>query len=429
MTSVVIVGTQWGDEGKGKITDFLASQADMVLRCQGGNNAGHTIVYQGTEHKLHLIPSGILYPQVNCIIGSGVVIDLKVLFQEIDNLHAQGLSTDNLIISERAHLIMPYHYTLDALQEKLKGAAKIGTTLRGIGPAYSDKIARTGIRLIDLLEDDVFIEKLDNNLKEKNAIFKLYDLPQITGEGRQQLIDTFRAYAQRIAPYVRETASLANEALMAGQKLIFEGAQGTLLDIDHGTYPFVTSSSPTAGGACTGSGIGPTRINRVLGIAKAYTTRVGSGPFPTELTDRTGEIIQTKGCEFGTTTGRARRCGWFDAVVVRYSMLINGLTDLCITKLDVLDELPEIKICRAYSYKGREINVFPASLAVLADSAPVWETLPGWQEDTTGCRSFSELPVNAQKYLLRIEELTGVPVNIIAVGPDRAATIVRNPLF
>ncbi len=429
MTSVVIVGAQWGDEGKGKMTDFLASQADMVLRCQGGSNAGHTVVNQGVTHKLHLIPSGILYPGVQCIIGNGVVLDIKVILDEIKGLREQGFAVENLTISEKAHVIMPYHYTMDEYQESLKGDKKIGTTKRGIGPAYMDKVARQGVRLLDLLDWDSFLEKLDYNLKEKNALFAMHGLPTIEGADKEALIAEFKGYREEIKPFVGDTLYVANEAARNGKKLLFEGAQGSLLDIDHGTYPFVTSSSTVAGGACTGSGVGPTQINRVLGIAKAYCTRVGSGPFPTELFDETGEAIRQKGFEFGVTTGRPRRCGWFDAVVVRYSTLINGLTDLCITKLDIFDQLEEIKICVGYEYKGQIIDRFPSTLQELEDCKPVYETMPGWLADTTKCRRFESLPINAQNYILRLEELCMVPISIVAVGPDRTETIVRNPLF
>ncbi|MDD4571090.1 MAG: adenylosuccinate synthase [Clostridia bacterium] len=429
MTSVVLIGAQWGDEGKGKMTDYLAAQADMVLRCMGGSNAGHTVVANGVTHKLHLIPSGILYPNVTCVIGNGVVVDLKVLLKEIENLHAQNLSTEHLLISEKAHLIMPYHYTMDEYQESLKGDQKIGTTKRGIGPAYMDKVARQGIRLLDLMDKEVFTAKLDYNIKEKNAIFTAAGLEIIDEAKRNEIIKEFMGYAEIFKKYMANTIYIANDAAAAGKKLLFEGAQGTLLDVDHGTYPFVTSSSPTAGGACTGSGVGPTMINRVLGIAKAYSTRVGEGPFPTELFDEVGENIRQSGFEFGTTTGRPRRCGWFDAVVVRYSTLVNGLTDLAVTKLDVLDNLKEIKFCRAYKINGQETNQFPSSLRELNLAKPVIETLPGWECDTTGCRSFEELPENAQKYLLRLEELCQVPISLVAIGPDREQTIVRKPLF
>jgi len=426
MTVAVVVGAQWGDEGKGKITDFLGSQADMVVRCQGGSNAGHTVVSEGITYKLHLVPSGILYPGVSCIIGNGVVVDLGVLLQELDNLAAQGIPTDHLTISQRAHLIMPYHYRMDELQENQKGDAKIGTTKRGIGPAYVDKVARSGIRLEDLFDAELFSDKVDYNLREKNPVLEAAGIEPCN---KEDILTMFREYAERIKPYVSDTIYPINEAVTQNKKVLIEGAQGTLLDIDHGTYPFVTSSHPTAGGACTGSGIGPTQIDKVVGIAKAYATRVGSGPFPTELLDEMGEKIRQKGFEFGVTTGRARRCGWFDVVVARYSVLVNGMTDMVITKLDVLDDLPEIKICSAYECDGEIVNQFPSSLTMLQKCRPIYETMPGWLVDTTGCTSYDELPENAKKYLHRLEELSGVPISIIAVGPDRWQTIVRNPIF
>lgn len=429
MPSVIVIGAQWGDEGKGKITDYLASQADMVLRCQGGSNAGHTVVVDGKKYALHLTPCGILNPNTVNVVGNGVVLDLKVVLDEIRELNAQGFSTKNLVLSEKAHLIMPYHYLMDDYQESLKGDNKIGTTRRGIGPAYMDKTARQGIRLLDLMAWEPFLEKLDYNLKEKNVIFAHAGLPTIEGEAREKLIAEFAEYRELVKPYVGETVYLVNDALKAGKKLLFEGAQGSLLDVDHGTYPFVTSSNTVAAGSCSGVGIGPTAVNRVLGIAKAYCTRVGAGPFPTELIDDMGVKLRSLGNEFGVTTGRPRRVGWFDSVVVRYSALVNGMTDLCITKLDILDSLPEIKVCTAYSYKGQIIDKLPSTLEELAHCTPVYETLPGWQQDTTGCRMFRDLPINAQKYILRLEELVGVPISIVAVGASRENTIVRTEMF
>lgn len=429
MTSVIVVGAQWGDEGKGKVTDYLASRADMVLRCQGGSNAGHTVVVGGQTHALHLVPCGILNPDTVCVVGGGVVLDLKVVLSEIKTLKEQGFAVNNLIISEKAHLIMPYHYTMDEYQESLKGDKKIGTTKRGIGPAYMDKAARQGIRLLDLLAWEPFLEKLEYNLREKNQIFRLAGLPVIEGEAKEQIIKDFAAYREEIAPYAGETVYMVNEALAAGKKLLFEGAQGSLLDIDHGTYPYVTSSSTVASGSCSGVGIGPTKISNVLGIAKAYCTRVGAGPFPTELEGEAGERLRELGHEFGVTTGRPRRVGWFDSVVVRYSALVNGLTDLCITKLDILDTIAEIKVCVGYELNGEVIKRLPSTLAELAAVRPVYETLPGWLTDTSACRSFEELPELAQKYILRLEELVGVPISMVAVGPDREQTIVRNEIL
>lgn len=426
MTTVVIVGAQWGDEGKGKIVDFLASQADMVVRCQGGSNAGHTVVQGGNIYKLHLIPSGILYPGVCCVIGNGVVVDLPVILEELDNLQAKGIDVANLYISDRAQLIMPYHYLLDGLQEDAKADRKIGTTKRGIGPAYVDKVARSGLRMADLLNWDSFVEKLRYSAKEKTELLACYGREPVNVE---EIIEEFKVYRDRIMPYIADTPPMVNAAVDAGKKVLFEGAQGTLLDIDHGTYPFVTSSSPTAGGACTGSGVGPTKIKRVIGITKAYTTRVGEGPFPSELLDEQGEYIRQKGFEFGTTTGRPRRCGWLDMMVVRYSVMVNGLTDLAITKLDVLDTLPELNICRAYRYQGSELPNFPADLDILAKCEPVYETMPGWMSDTTGCRKIEDLPEAARKYLARIEELAGTQISIVATGPDREQTMTVNDLF
>lgn len=429
MTSVIVVGAQWGDEGKGKITDYLAGQADMVLRCQGGSNAGHTIVANGQKYALHLIPSGILNPNTACVVGNGVVLDLKVVLDEIEMLKAEGFSAKNLVISDKAHIIMPYHYTMDEYQESLKGDKKIGTTKRGIGPAYMDKTARQGIRLLDLLAWEPFLEKLEYNLREKNIIFGHAGLPTIEGEARERLIAEYAAYREQIMPYVGETVYRVSEALQAGKKLLFEGAQGSLLDLDHGTYPYVTSSNTVAAGSCIGVGIGPTAINRVLGVAKSYCTRVGEGPFPTELTDDMGVKIRSLGEEFGTTTGRPRRVGWFDSVLVRYSALVNGMTDLCITKMDILDSLPEVKICTAYRYNGEVITRMPSTLEALAECTPVYETMPGWMCDTTGCRMFRDLPVNAQKYILRLEELVGLPISMVAVGAERNSTIVRREMF
>lgn len=429
MASLIVVGSQWGDEGKGKITDYLASQADMVLRCQGGSNAGHTIVANGEKHALHLVPSGILNPETICVIGNGVVLDLGIVLLEIKKLQDRGVSTKNLVISEKAHLIMPYHFTMDDYQETLKGDKKIGTTRRGIGPAYMDKVARQGIRLLDLMAWQPFLEKLDYNLREKNEIFRRAGLPVIEGEIKERLIADFAVYREQIAPYVGETIYLVNEALEAGQKLLFEGAQGSMLDLDHGTYPFVTSSNTVAAGSCTGVGIGPTRIDKILGIAKAYCTRVGEGPFPTELTNEMGDKLRNLGNEFGVTTGRSRRVGWFDSVVVRYSALVNGMTHICVTKLDILDTLPEIKVCTGYNRTGVILKKMPSTLAELAKCKPIYETLPGWQRDTSGCRTFEELPENAQKYILRLEELCGLPVAMVAVGPDREQIIVRQELF
>ncbi len=422
MSAIVIVGAQWGDEGKGKITDFLARTADVVVRYQGGNNAGHTVVVNNEEYKLHLIPSGILYKDKQCVIGNGVVIDPEVLIKELDYLHQRGVSTENLKISGGAHLIFPYHKLLDAADEDRKGSNKIGTTRRGIGPAYMDKSARIGIRLIDLLDQKVFEEMLTRNLAEKNHMLdKVYGIPPLE---ETEIRNNYLKYAEVVRPYLADTSLLIHEAIRDGKKVLFEGAQGTLLDIDFGTYPYVTSSHPIAGGACIGAGVGPTKIDRVIGVAKAYTTRVGSGPFPAELLDETGEWIRKIGREFGTTTGRPRRCGWFDAVILRYAVRLSGLDSIAFTKMDVLTGLKTIKICNGYMYKGELLREFPQTLTILSECEPVYEELEGWDEDITNITSYDDLPVNAKKYLDRIRELIGVPISIISVGSERGQTII-----
>ena len=423
MANVVIVGTQWGDEGKGKIVDLLAEHAHMVVRFQGGNNAGHTMVVDGEQFICHLIPSGILQDKT-CIIGNGVVVDPAVLLEEIDNLKSRGINIgeDRLMISERAHLIMPYHRSVDHAREQFKGDKKIGTTGRGIGPAYEDKATRRGIRFVDLLDPEVFAEKVHIILDEKNFYLKNYLSADILDA--QEIIDQYRVYADRLAPHVANVSVLINEAIKNGQHVMFEGAQGTHLDIDHGTYPFVTSSNTVAGNACCGSGVGPRQIDEVIGIVKAYTTRVGAGPFPSELFDDIGNQIQEKGAEFGATTGRRRRCGWLDTVILRNAVRLNGLTGLAITKLDVLDGLESVKICAAYEYQGDIIKDFPASLDVLADCKPVYETLPGWAEDTSKMRKLEDFPTNARSYLDRMAELAETEVQIVSIGPDRDQTIV-----
>lgn len=426
MVSVVVVGTQWGDEGKGKIIDFLSAQTSMVVRCTGGSNAGHTVCCNGNTYKLHLVPSGILYDGVDCIIANGTVVDLKALLIEIDTLTSQGFSVDRLKLSDRAQLIMPYHIQLDGMQELAKGAGKIGTTGRGIGPCYEDKVSRCGIRVHHLLNWHSFEKKVRANTAEKNKLFTMNGLPKLDAEA---IIEEFRVYAERIKPFIADTSLLVNEALDAGKRVLFEGAQGTLLDIDLGTYPYVTSSSPIAGGVCTGAGVGPTKINRVAGIAKSYTTRVGDGPFPSELLDEMGDKLRIAGHEFGTTTGRPRRCGWFDVPVVKYSVLVNGLSDIVLTKLDILDGFPEIKICVAYEYEGKILPSMPADLHILTDLKPIFETLPGWMCDTSACRQYDELPENAKKYVERLEKLCGAPISIVAIGSDRKQTIIRKDLF
>lgn len=427
MSTVVVIGAQWGDEGKGKVTDFLAEKADMVVRYMGGNNAGHTVVVDDREFKMHLIPSGILYPDKMCIIGSGVVIDPAVLIKELESLEKQGISTANLRISQRAHVIFPYHQKLDQVEEERKGNNKIGTTCRGIGPAYTDKSARVGIRVIDLLDAEEFPALLEANMKSKNQILTEVYGGQSLDYG--EVLKNFKGYAEALRKYVCDTSILVNDAVQQGHNILFEGAQGTLLDLDHGTYPYVTSSHPTAAAACLGAGIGPTRIGRVIGVAKAYTTRVGEGPFPTELNDDTGAFIRKQGGEYGTTTGRPRRCGWFDGVVGRYAVRINGLDYLAITKLDVLSGLEQIRICTGYNYRGEVINEFPASLKVLNECVPVYEDFPGWSEDITRARKLEDLPVQARRYLDRISEISGAPIALIGVGSRRSQTILTADLY
>jgi adenylosuccinate synthase len=427
VANAVIVGTQWGDEGKGKIVDLLAETADMVVRFQGGNNAGHTMVVKGEQFISHLIPSGILQKKT-CVIGNGVVVDPEVLLGEIDALTRRGVDVGPamLKICEKAHLIMPYHQAVDHAREKFKGDKKIGTTGRGIGPAYEDKATRRGIRFVDLLDPELFAEKVNTILDEKNFYLKNY-LSAETLDSKE-IIDQYQAYAQRLAPYVTNISVTINAAIKDNRQVMFEGAQGTHLDIDHGTYPFVTSSNTLAGNACCGSGVGPKQINDVIGIVKAYTTRVGQGPFPSELFDDIGDKIQKNGAEFGATTGRRRRCGWLDTIILKNAVRLNGLTGLAITKLDVLDGLDSIKICTGYDYNGKTLTEFPASLKVLGDCKPIYETLPGWPEDISGMRKLDDLPQNSKNYLDRIAELTETPIDIISVGPDRDQTIVlRNP--
>ena len=427
MANVVIIGTQWGDEGKGKIVDLLAEFADVVVRFQGGNNAGHTMVIKGEKFINHLVPSGILQNKL-CVLGNGMVVDPAVLLKEMDFLESKGIDIgpDLIKISEIAQLIMPYHQRIDVAREEKQGSQQIGTTGRGIGPAYEDKVARRGIRFAELLEPETFAEKVNSLLEEKN--FYLQSLFNAQPLDADSIIAQYRVYAERLAPYVANVSVIVDEALRKRKQLLFEGSQGTHLDIDHGTYPYVTSSNTLAGNACCGTGLGPRKITDVIGIVKAYTTRVGMGPFPTELLDEIGDRLQVKGAEFGSTTGRRRRCGWLDAVILKNAVRLNGVTGLAITKLDVLDGLESLSICTHYEYQGRRMDVFPASLKVLAESRPVYETLPGWTETISGIKSFNRLPRSAKIYLRRIEELTGVPIDIISVGPDRDQTMVlKNP--
>ena len=422
MANVIVIGAQWGDEGKGKITDLLSRSADVVVRPQGGVNAGHTVVVQGQIFKLHLIPSGILYPDTECIIGSGTVIDPQVLLEEIDGLEALNVPTSHLMISQNAHVTMPYHRLIDQAAEERRGKYKIGTTGRGIGPTYADKSERTGIRIIDLMQPDTLEGKLEWTINYKNVILdKLYNLPPLDVK---QVIAEYLQYAERLRPYIIDSSLKIYEAVQKKKNILFEGAQGTLLDLDHGTYPYVTSSNPIAGGACVGSGIGPTIIDRVIGVAKAYTTRVGEGPFPTELHEEIGELLGDRGAEFGTTTGRRRRCGWFDALIGRYAVRINGLDCLAVTKLDVLDELEEVKVCVAYEIDGKTTQDFPGSTVDFARCQPVYKTLPGWQQSTSGCRTLEDLPPQALDYLKFLAEIMEVPISIISVGPSRDQTII-----
>jgi adenylosuccinate synthase len=422
LANVIVIGAQWGDEGKGKITDLLSGSADVVVRYQGGVNAGHTIVVQGQTFKLHLIPSGILYPNTECIIGCGTVIDPQVLIKELDQLEQLNISTANLLISQTAHVTMPYHRMIDKASEEVRGNHKIGTTGRGIGPTYADKSERTGIRMLDLMDTDGLREQLERTINYKNTILeKLYNLPPLNP---QDVIEEYLGYAERLRPFVVDTALKIYDAVLRRRNILFEGAQGTLLDLDHGTYPYVTSSNPVAGGACVGSGIGPTMIDRVIGVSKAYTTRVGEGPFPTELDDEIGDLLGDRGAEFGTTTGRKRRCGWFDAVIGRYAVRINGMDCMALTKLDVLDELEEIKVCVAYDIDGERCDHFPTSARLFARCRPIYKTVPGWQVSTSHCRTLEELPQQALDYLKFLAELMEVPIAIVSLGASRDQTII-----
>ncbi|MEH1923975.1 adenylosuccinate synthase [Nostoc sp.] len=422
MANVIVIGAQWGDEGKGKITDLLSRSADVVVRYQGGVNAGHTIVVKGQTFKLHLIPSGILYPNTDCIIGCGTVIDPQILIAEIDQLKDLNISTDHLLISETAHVTMPYHRLIDQASEERRGSHKIGTTGRGIGPTYADKSERTGIRVLDLMNPDGLREQLEWTINYKNVILeKLYNLPPLDP---QEVIEQYLGYAERLRPYVIDTSLKIYDAIQRRRNILFEGAQGTLLDLDHGTYPYVTSSNPVAGGACVGAGVGPTMIDRVIGVSKAYTTRVGEGPFPTELDGELGELLCDRGAEFGTTTGRKRRCGWFDAVIGRYAVRINGMDCMALTKLDVLDELEEIQVCVAYDIDGQRSEHFPTSSGQFARCRPIYKTLPGWKVSTTECRTLEDLPQRALDYLKFLAELMEVPIAIVSLGASRDQTII-----
>lgn len=421
MSSIVIMGSQWGDEGKGKMTDWLAQKADMVVRYQGGNNAGHTIAFNGNTYKLQAIPSGIFEPQKTNVIGNGVVVNPKALLDEIQILKDAGVTPLNLKISSRAHLILPYHIQLDIAQEKQRGDQKVGTTHNGIGPAYMDKAARIGIRMCDLLEKDTFAAKLKENLEQKNALFeRIYDEKPFEFE---TLFDEYYEYGQQLKDYVTDTSVLVNDAINAGKNVLFEGAQGVMLDLDHGTYPYVTSSNPIAGGALVGTGVGPQSLVKMVGVCKAYSTRVGEGPFPTELTNKTGDLIREKAHEYGTVTGRPRRIGWFDAVAMRHAKRVSGMNCLSLNLLDIFTGLDKVKICTAYMLDGKQIDYYPASLKELERCEPVYEEFDGWTEDLSAVTEYDQLPINAKKYLKRIEELTGLQLMTISVGPSREQTI------
>lgn len=427
MPAVVLLGAQWGDEGKGKATDLLGDQVDYVVRYQGGNNAGHTVVIGDQKYALHLLPSGILSPNVVPVIGNGVVIDPAVLLTEIKGLNERGINTSKLKISTNAHLITPYHRTIDKVSERFLGKSKIGTTGRGIGPAYADKINRIGIRVQDLFDQSILKQKIEAALHDKNQILvKVFNRKGITVD---EVISEYLRHAEILKPYVTDTSLLLDQALQQGKVVLLEGSQGTLLDVDHGTYPFVTSSNPTAGGASTGSGIGPTKITRVIGILKAYTTRVGSGPFPTELFDEDGEALRKIGGEVGVTTGRNRRCGWFDAPIARYAVRVNGLTDFFLTKLDVLTGWEKIPVCVAYEIDGKRIEELPASQSDFHHAKPIYEYLPGWKENISKAKSVADLPKSAQEYVKFLEKISGAPMSAIGVGPGRDETIVVRDLI
>ncbi len=428
MSTVAVVGTQWGDEGKGKAIDYLATRADMVVRAQGGNNAGHSVVIGGKKYALHLIPSGVLNPSAVNIIGNGVVFDPEGFFEEIAGLEKDGIDTSNIYISDRAHIVFPYHKLLDALSDAAKGKNRVGTTNKGIGPCYMDKVERTGLRMCDMMDDEIFTAKLSAQIDRKNEIItKVYGADAVD---KEEMTARYLEYARRLRPYIRDTGVMVYEAVKAGKKVLFEGAQGTMLDIDLGTYPYVTSSHPVSGGFTTGAGVGPQMIEEVVGIVKAYTTRVGAGPFVTEENNEIGDAIREVGHEYGVTTGRPRRCGWLDLVVVRYAARVSGLTGISLMLLDVLDQFETVNICVGYETpQGEIITDFPASLDLLEKCRPVYKELKGWHVPTTGCRDYDELPDEAKAYIREIEDFTGVPVRIISVGPDREQTMVRGELF
>lgn len=426
MPAIVLIGAQWGDEGKGKATDLLGDRVDYVVKFNGGNNAGHTVVIGDEKYALHLLPSGILSPGVIPVISNGVVVDLDVLFEEIEGLEARGIDTSRLLVSANAHIITQYHRTLDKVTERFLGKRQIGTTGRGIGPAYADKINRVGIRMQDLFDENILRQKIEGSLYQKNHLLvKVYNRRAITVD---EVLDELLQYRDRLAPFVVDTSLVLNRALDAGQTVLFEGGQATMLDVDHGTYPFVTSSNATSGGAATGSGVAPNRFDRIIGVVKAYTTRVGAGPFPTELDDEFGDFLRDRGGEFGTTTGRPRRTGWYDAPITRYTARINGVTDFVLTKLDILTGLKEIPVCVAYEIDGVRVDEVPVSQTDFHHAKPIYETFPGWDEDISTARSFEDLPKNAQDYVLALEAISGSRISVIGVGPARDAIIVRYDL-
>ncbi|CAM4218442.1 adenylosuccinate synthase [Paenibacillus alkaliterrae] len=427
MSTVVVVGTQWGDEGKGKITDYLAEGADVVARYQGGNNAGHTILIDNKKYKLTMIPSGIFNHDKTCVIGNGMVINPEALIDEINYIHDNGFSTANLKISDRAHVIMPYHLVLDGLEEDRKGDNKIGTTRKGIGPCYMDKAARNGIRIADLMDAEEFESRVRGIIVEKNQLIQqVYGGEPLDADN---IVRDYLGFAETLRPYVTDTSVVLNDAIDAGQKVLFEGAQGVMLDIDQGTYPYVTSSNPSAGGVCIGSGVGPSKIQQVIGVAKAYTTRVGDGPFPTEQDNEIGQLIRDKGHEYGTVTGRPRRVGWFDTVVVRHARRVSGITGLSLNSLDVLTGLETVKICTGYKLRGEVIEIYPASLKLVSECEAVYEELPGWSEDISGVKTLEDLPENTRNYVNRVSELTGIPIAIFSVGRNREQTNPVRPIY
>lgn len=426
MAGYVVVGTQWGDEGKGKIIDVISEKADIIIRFQGGNNAGHTVVVKGEKFVLHLIPSGILNSKGKCLIGPGVVVDPRVLLHEIDILEKKGIDTSNLFISDRAHIIMPYHVEMDKIREDRSGKNKIGTTRRGIGPCYGDKIARTGIRAVDFFNEEVFKDKLKTNLDEKNEMFeKVYNMPKLDFD---TILNDYKGYIEKLKHRIVDTIPIVHEAISQKKLVLFEGAQAAMLDINYGTYPYVTSSSPTSGGALTGVGIPPKAIDKVIGVIKAYTTRVGEGAFPTELLDKQGEDLREAGGEYGATTGRPRRCGWFDGVVGRYAVMLNGITDIVLTKIDVLSGLEKIKIAKSYEIEEKIYDTVPASIEMLAKAKPVYIEVDGWKEDITKIKKYEDLPENAKKYIAKLEEVIGTKISMVSVGPDREQNIFINEI-